>query len=209
MRFMINYSVNIILFLLIFSIQLKAHIHWIIPADSSCKSFKICSGHQFPQSDFAVAKRLIHKVYIYSGKQKREIKRIEQYKDHLSFKSLIKNDNPSIVEVQFKKPVVNEPFYINRYIFLKKKYRKEDYSLGNDLEIVLLDDIKAGEKIPFQITYKNKPVKGIITVHTKSKKSYWRTDKNGVVQIKMEKKGWIMLYAKYRRRACSLVLFIR
>lgn len=174
----------------------------------------VCSGHNFPKSNFLIKKNLIKEIYVKTPATKSDLtfsnnKRVweSQFSPkksiiYISVFSLVKKKN-------------SEPFFWGRAIIETKGSDnvKFDYLTGEGLEIVPLDKISTvipGGQLQLQTLFKGKVVKfsGKISLNG-GKNIFLNSDKSGIVKIKKVKTGTYLVTARYKDKGCSLTFDLK
>ncbi len=212
-------TIFFIVFIFIHCIGLYAHENYIVitgierikPGKSVM--VKIGSGHNFPDSESIINPELLSPIQVVSGNKIFPIvrKNLKRKKSWLYFYFTIPEPGTYIFSTGIKKRFLKHPLYYMKTILIAGKDTGK-YTINRGLEIAplyKLSNLKLNQRYKFQVLYNGKGIKSSIKVIHKGRERIWRTDRNGIAEIKIKSRGYYLLLSHYRRKRCSLSFYLK
>lgn len=204
--------------LLLWAASAFGHEHWIVTdvsgtAGNGLARIRICSGHNFPQSDLLLAERLLSETVVVGPDGKSVL-----YKPHPRDKTWTADvafDKPGVWMVSFalKKPQESDPLFRGRSLLVLGPLDDPSrYAQKKGLEIVpgaALSTLKIGDTLPVSILVDGSPVEGKIAITPeKGSVSFLSTAKDRPAQLKIAAYGACLLTVSHKGRTFALTFTI-
>lgn len=185
--------------------SLFSHFHWtgmnpVAPVVGKTVRINICSGHEFPESAFALKQRLIHKVFV-TGPETRDSVAVSPQKKYHSGEYVFRH--PGIYKVGFvlKRPQLDAPVYFsNRIVRVGTVTDGNRYPAAEGgFEIAALPglfDRKKGETAVFKVVRDGQPVQTACEIMVDGRKSrFIKSNSDGELSVPIHRYGEYLIIA--------------
>ncbi|MEN8153198.1 MAG: hypothetical protein ABFR75_04185 [Acidobacteriota bacterium] len=210
---------KIFTFLILISVSLFSHNHWIYvdnysPARGEKINLEICSGHKFPKSSYLLKKKFIKDTFI---KEKASSTPFYIEKSIVSWKSgiVIKSKGRHTINFSLKKRSGKGTLYRGKaIIFSGKNISEKTLNLtGEGLELQLYglnSNTKAGDKCNISTFFNGKKIKFNCTVIREGGKPlYLNSNKEKFAEFTIKKPGLYLITVNYKGKGSSLTFMVR
>jgi hypothetical protein len=205
--------------LLSFAPEARSHEHWFDPGDfypaaGAATVFRVCSGHHYPESGFAVKDEVLRGVIIAApGGGTAKVPTTRGETSHAgSFTAA--TEGVHILSLALKRPGAADPsFELKAIIVAGGRDDPSAYSVGNGLEIVplaLLSAAAAPCEVPCGILLDGERIEGSLTLFDDGGGSAaLKADKESPALVAASRAGRYLLVAQAAGRECSLAFEVR
>jgi len=205
---------SIISFVFSFGV-LIAHDHWIDTNQYHTETGEeitiwICSGHYYPESDFAVKDKLVFETSVLSPSGLMFNFQTLSKKKRREGKIQLSDPGVYLVQAILKRPQLKEPEYWIKSIVVvgSEEISDSKYKTGQGLEIIPLENIselKIGDKLALQTQYNGESIQGMITISIAGKKNFsLHGNKQGITNLSIKQRGKYLITFSYDGMGCSL-----
>jgi len=195
--------------LIIFSHELWMFTDNFHPGNGKQIKLFICSGHDFPKSNFKIKRSLIKDVFIKNSEKRSDII-IKSEGKHWESYFPIKNRSTYIAVFTLVKKGKTEPFFWGRVLIapFDPTKKESEYITGEGLEIIPLNNIsqlKENDTLELKALFNGEPVKfnGKISVDGR-KNIFLSSNKTEPVKLNKIKKGIYLVTTSFKGKGCSL-----
>ncbi len=205
--------------LLSFAPAARSHEHWFDPGDfypaaGAATSFRVCSGHHYPESAFAVKDEVLCGVILAApGGGTSKVPTTRGETSHAgSFTAA--TEGVHILSLALKRPgAADTSFELKAIIVAGGKDDPSVYSTGKGLEIVPLAPLAAAAapcEIPCGILLDGERIEGSLTLFDGSGGSVaLKADRESPAIAAVSRAGMYLIVAQATGRECSLVFEVR
>jgi hypothetical protein len=205
--------------LLSFAPAARSHEHWFDPVDfhpaaGAAIPFRVCGGHHYPESGFAVKDEVLGGVIIAApGGGTAKVPTTRGETSHAgSFTAA--TEGVHILSLALRRPGAADPaFELKAIIVAGGKDDPSAYSLGKGLEIVPLVPLSAAAapcEIPCTILLDGERIEGSLTLFDDGGGSAaLKVEKGSPALAMVSRAGRYLLVAQAAGRECSLVFEVR
>lgn len=197
----------------------RSHEHWFDPGDfypaaGAATSFRVCSGHHYPESGFAVRDEVLCGVILSApGGGTSKVPTTRGEASH-SGSFTTATEGVHIVSLALRRPGSSDPsFELKAIILAGGKDDPSAYSLGKGLEIVPLTPLAAAAapcEIPCAILLDGERVEGSLTLFDGGGGSVeLKAEKESPALVAVSRPGRYLVVAQGAGRECSLVFEVR
>ena len=197
-----------------------AHEHWIdvdnfYPDTGTSVCVRLCSGHYFPKSSFALKDKVLEGVTVRGPDGKAvAVTTAEEEKQRTGILALA-SKSVHVVSFSLRRPRAKEPSYEGKALLVvgSKEDDTSRYALETGLELIPekpVSELTPGDELPVSLRLNGQPLSGSLSVSAEGgKTSSLRTEPDRPASIKLRKAGRYLVTASHEGRGCSLVFMVR
>lgn len=197
-----------------------AHEHWIdvdnfYPHTGTSSCVRVCSGHYFPKSSFALKDKVLECVTVREpGGKAVTVTTVEEEKQRTGILPLASR-GVKIVSFSLKRPRAKEPSYEGKALLVvgSKTDDTSRYALGTGLELIAgkpVSELTPGDELPVSLRLNGQPLSGTLSVSEEGGKTFsLRTQPDRPASLRIRKAGRYLVTARHKGRGCSLVFMVR
>ncbi|MBT3194040.1 MAG: DUF4198 domain-containing protein [Verrucomicrobia bacterium] len=205
---------------LLFASLAQAHEHWVdaddfYPDAGSSACVRLCSGHYFPKSSFALKDKVLESVKVWGPDGGAvEVTTAEEEKQRTGILTWAV-DGVHVVTFSLRRPQAKKPSYEGKAL-LAVGDKSDDirrYAQGTGLELVPgkpVSELMPGDELPVSLRLNGEPISGTLSVSAEGgKTSSLRAGPDRPALIKLRKEGRCLVTASHDGRGCSLIFMVR
>ncbi|NQT92353.1 MAG: DUF4198 domain-containing protein [Lentisphaerae bacterium] len=197
-----------------------AHEHWIdvdnfYPNTETSACVRVCSGHYFPKSSFALKDKVLEGVTVRDPDGKAAgVTTAKEEKQRTGILALA-SEGVHVVSFSLRRPRAREPSYEGKTLLVvgNKGDDTSRYALGIGLELIPekpVSELTPGDELPVSLRLNGEPLSGTLSVSAEGGKTYsLQTEPGRPASLRLRKAGRYLVTASHVGRGCSLVLMVR
>ncbi len=203
----------LIVFLLLGGL-LPAHENWLMPEQFSAApgqtvTVRLCGGHYFPESSFAVKDKLVYQTVVISPAGDTTAFSTTALKKYRRGEITLPEEGLYQVLAILKRPQKKEPeYWMKTVVQAGTGNQSLAFSAGNGLEIIpgrSLGTLRVGDELPVQVLYHQAPVQGSLSISIDGRKNYTvKTGETGRTTLHIKRAGRYLLFLTRGSQGSSL-----
>ena len=198
----------------------SAHEHWIdvdnfYPDTQTSACVRLCSGHYFPKSSFALNDKVLVGVTVHGPDGKAAGVTIAEEEKQRTGILVLASEGVHVVSFSLRRPRAREPSYEGKALLVvgNKGDDTSRYALGIGLELIPgkpVSELTPGDELPVSLRLNGEPLSGALSVSAEGgKTSSLRTEPDRPASLRLRKAGRYLVTASHGGRGCSLVFMVK